>query len=186
MCPLNNSARDYLLEAARSTIEAYLRSGVRPVPDPPSARELLQKRGAFVTLYLRGRLRGCVGYAWPLTPLYRAVPECAVSAAVEDHRFRPLHPKDLPETEIELSVLSGLDRVGGASDVLVGTHGLLVSQGTRRGLLLPKVAVEHGWTPERFLEQTCLKAGLSGQAWKNGATVERFTATVFGEKGNDE
>ena len=122
MYPLNNSARDYLLKAARSTIEAYLRSGVRPVPDPPSARELLQKRGAFVTLYLRGRLRGCVGYAWPLTPLYRAVPECAVSAAVEDLRFRPLHLKDLPETEIELSVLSGLDRVGGASDILVGTH----------------------------------------------------------------
>lgn len=186
MYPLNSSARDYLLKAARSTIEAYLRSGVRPVPDRPCARELLQKRGAFVTLYLRGRLRGCVGYAWPLTPLYRAVPECAVSAAVDDHRFRPLHLKDLPETGIELSVLSGMDRAAGASDVLVGTHGLLVSQGTRRGLLLPKVAVEHGWTSERFLEQACLKAGLSGQAWKNGATVERFTATVFGEKGNDE
>ena len=185
MCPLNDFARDYLLEAARSTIEAYLRSGVRSIPDPPSARELLQKRGAFVTLYLRGRLRGCVGYAWPLTPLYRAVPECAVSAAVEDLRFRPLHLKDLPETEIELSVLSGLDRVGGASDVLVGTHGLLVSQETRRGLLLPKVAVEHGWTPEQFMEQTCLKAGLPGQAWKNGATVESFTATVFREKSRE-
>ncbi|MDE2665282.1 MAG: AmmeMemoRadiSam system protein A [Acidobacteriota bacterium] len=182
MYPLNNSARDYLLKAARSTIEAYLRSGVRPVPDPPSARELLQKRGAFVTLYLRGRLCGCVGYVWPLTPLYRAVPECAVSAAVEDARFRPLNLTDLPETEIELSVLSGLDRVGGASEVLVGTHGLLVSQETRRGLLLPKVAVEHRWTPEQFLEQTCLKAGLSPQAWTNGATVERFTATVFGDK----
>lgn len=183
MYPLNNSARDYLLGAARSTIEAYLRSGVRPVPDPPSSRELLQKRGAFVTLYLRGRLRGCVGYPWPLTPLYRAVPECAVSASVEDLRFRPLHLKDLPDTEIELSVLSGLDRVGGASDILVGTHGLLVSQETHRGLLLPKVAVEHGWTPEQFLEQTCLKAGLSPQAWKNGASIERFTATVFREKG---
>ena len=182
MYPLNSSARDYLLKAARSTIEAYLRSGVRPIPDPPSARELLQKRGAFVTLYLGGRLRGCVGYAWPLTPLYRAVPECAVSAAVEDLRFRPLHLKDLPETEIELSVLSGLDKVGGASDILVGAHGLLVSLETRRGLLLPTVAVERGWTPEQLLEQTCLKAGLSRQAWKNGATVERFTATVFREK----
>ena len=182
MFPLNSSARDYLLKSARSTIEAYLRSGVRPVPDRPSARELLQKRGAFVTLYLGRRLRGCVGYAWPLTPLYRAVPECAVSAAVEDRRFRPLHLKDLPETEIELSVLSGLDEVGGASDILVGTHGLLVSLETRRGLLLPKVAAERGWTPEQFLEQTCLKAGLSRQAWKNGASVERFTATVFREK----
>ncbi len=181
MCPLNNAARDYLLKAARSTIDAYLRSGVRPVPDPPSARELLQKRGAFVTLYLRGRLRGCVGYAWPLTPLYRAVPECAVSAAVEDLRFRPLSLAGLPDIEIEVSVLSGLDQAGGPSDILVGTHGLLVSQGPRRGLLLPKVAVEHGWTPQKFLEQTCLKAGLPRQAWKNGATVERFAATVFRE-----
>ncbi len=181
MYRLNNSARDYLLKAARSTIEAYLRSGARPVPDPPAARELLQKRGAFVTLYLRGRLRGCVGYVWPLTPLYRAVPECAVSAAVEDARFRPLSLKELPDTEIELSALSGLEEAGGVADVLVGTHGLLVSQGDRRGLLLPKVAVEGGWTAEQFLEQTCLKAGLSRQAWKNGATVERFTATVFRE-----
>ena len=183
MYPLNDSARDYLLKAARSAIEARLRSGAEPVPDPPSTRELLQKRGAFVTLYLRGRLRGCVGYVWPLTPLYRAVAECAVSAAVEDARFRPLRLADLHDTEIELSVLSGLDRAGGASDILVGTHGLLISRGGRRGLLLPKVAVEHGWTPEQFLEQTCLKAGLSLQAWKNGATVERFTATVFREKG---
>ena len=181
MYRLNNSARDYLLKAARSTIEAYLRSGARPASDPPSARELLQNRGAFVTLYLRGRLRGCVGYVWPLTPLYRAVAECAVSAAVEDARFRPLSLADLPDIRIELSVLSGLEEAGGPADILVGTHGLLVSQGDRRGLLLPKVAVEGGWTPEQFLEQTCLKAGLPRQAWKNGATVERFTAAVFGE-----
>ncbi len=183
MSPLNNSERDFLLKAARSTIDAYLRSGVRPAPDPPSALELLRKRGAFVTLYLRGRLRGCVGYVWPLTPLYRAVAECAVSAAVEDARFRPLSLTDLPHTEIELSVLSGLDEAGGAADILVGSHGLLVSQGDRRGLLLPKVAVERGWSPEQFLEQTCLKAGLSLQAWKKGARVERFTATVFREEG---
>jgi AmmeMemoRadiSam system protein A len=173
MCQLSSAARDYLLKAARSTIAGYLRSGVRPAPDPPSARELLQKRGAFVTLYLRGRLRGCVGYVWALTPLYRAVAECAVSAAVEDGRFRPLNLTDLPDTEIELSVLSGLDEARSASDIQVGTHGLL-----------PKVAVEHGWTPEQFLEQTCLKAGLSLQAWKSGATVERFTATVFREGGS--
>ena len=181
MYQLNSAARDYLLKAARSTIAGYLRSGVRVAPDPPSARELLQKRGAFVTLYLRGRLRGCVGYVWALTPLYRAVAECAVSAAVEDVRFRPLSLTDLPDTEIELSVLSGLDEARSASDILVGTHGLLISQGARRGLLLPKVAVDHGWTPEQFLEQTCLKAGLSLQAWKSGATVERFTAAVFRE-----
>lgn len=182
MYPLNKPARDYLLKAARSTIEAYLRSGVRPAPDPPSDRELLRKQGAFVTLYLRGRLRGCVGYVWPLTPLYRAVAECAVAAAVEDARFRPLSLTDLPDTRIELSALSRLDEAGGPSDILVGTHGLLVTQGSRRGLLLPKVAVEHGWTPRQFLEQACLKAGLSLQAWKNGATLERFTATVFREK----
>lgn len=181
MCPLNSSARTNLLRAARAAIEAYLRSGARSAPDRPSARELLRKRGVFVTLYLRGRLRGCVGYVRPFTPLYRAVAECAVSSAVEDGRFRPLSLLDLPDTEIEISVLSGLDEAAGAAGIRVGTHGLLVTQGDRRGLLLPKVAVEHGWTPEQFLEQTCLKAGLSLQAWKNGATVERFTATVFSE-----
>ena len=183
MCPLDDSAQAYLLQTARSTIEAYLRSGIRPVPDPPSTDELLQKKGAFVTLYHRGRLRGCVGYVLPLTPLYRVVAECAVSAAAEDTRFRPLELTDLPDTEIELSILSGLDEVKSPSEIEIGMHGLLISHESRRGLLLPKVAVEHGWTPEEFFEQTCRKAGLPLLAWKRGARIERFTAMVFREGG---
>lgn len=184
MCPLNESAQDYLLRVSRSTIEAYLRSGVRPAPDPPSTEELLQKRGAFVTLYHQGRLCGCVGYVLPLTPLYRVVAECSVSAAVDDARFRPLKLMDLPDTEIELSILSGLDQVKSPSEIEIGTHGLLISQEFRRGLLLPQVAVDYGWTPEEFLEQTCRKAGLPLTAWKSGARIERFTAMVFREREN--
>ncbi len=181
MCQLNESHQNYLLRVSRSTLEAYLRSGIRPAPDPPSAEELLQKRGAFVTLYHQGRLRGCVGYVLPLIPLYRVVAECSVSAAVDDARFRALKLKDLPDTEIEISILSDLDEVKIPSDIEVGTHGLLISQESRRGLLLPKVAVEHGWTPEEFLEQTCRKAGLPLMAWRSGAQIEKFTAMVFRE-----
>lgn len=183
MSPLDDSAQNYLLQIARSAIEAYLRSGIRTVPDPPSADELLRKKGAFVTLYHRGRLRGCVGYVLPLTPLYRVVAECAVSAAVEDTRFRPLKLADLADTEIELSILSGLDEIKSPSEVEVGMHGLLISHESYRGLLLPKVAVDHGWTPEEFLEQTCRKAGLPLMVWKRGARIERFTAMVFREGG---
>jgi AmmeMemoRadiSam system protein A len=147
--------------------------------DPPTAH-LAELRGVFTSLYLRGALRGCVGYPFPTTSLYRAVAETARAAAFEDTRFEPVTLDEAPSLQIELSVLSP-PRPILADAIEVGRHGLLISASGHRGLLLPQVPVERGWNRITFLEQTCRKAGLPLDAWQKGATLEAFTAEVFGE-----
>jgi AmmeMemoRadiSam system protein A len=135
----------------------------------------------FTSLYLRGQLRGCVGYVLPVNSVYRAVAETAPAAAFEDVRFHPVTREEAPSLEIELSILSSPQPIE-VSAIEVGRHGLLVSLAGHRGLLLPQVPVEHHWDRVTFLEQTCRKAGLPLDAWQNGATIEAFTAEVFGDK----
>jgi uncharacterized protein len=155
---------------------------------PPFPAGLSEPRGVFTTLYLTGdrpgdlhrELRGCVGYAFPITPLYRAVAETARAAAFEDFRFLPVTKEEALELEVSVSVLSRLFPIH-PDAVEVGRHGLLISDGARRGLLLPQVPVEHGWDRETFLEQTCRKAGLPLDAWRKNATIEAFTAEVFAD-----
>jgi AmmeMemoRadiSam system protein A len=149
-------------------------------PEAPASAHLSEPRGVFTTLYLHRNLRGCVGYAQPVAPLYRAVADSAHAAAFEDSRFWPVTESEAQELEISLSVLSRLFPIH-AEEVEVGRHGLVISEGSRRGLLLPQVPVEHAWDRETFLEQTCRKAGLSNQAWRGKATLEAFTAEVFGD-----
>ena len=141
----------------------------------------MELRGVFTTLYLHGNLRGCVGYAIPVVPLYQAVAETARSAAFEDSRFQPVGRQEAPELEISLSVLSPLFPIQ-PEDVEVGRHGLVISLGAHRGLLLPQVPGEYGWDRETFLQQTCRKAGLASDAWRKGASLEAFKAEVFGDK----
>ena len=116
----------------------------------------------------------------PVASLYRTVAETARSAAFEDTRFPPITREEALDLEVSLSILSPLKAVN-AEEVEVGRHGLLVSQLGHRGLLLPQVPVEHGWDRVKFLEQTCRKAGLPLYAWQKGATLEAFTAEVFGD-----
>lgn len=150
--------------------------------EPPSPH-LAQPRGGFTSLYLRGDLRGCVGYVLPASSVYRTVAETARAAAFEDTRFSPVKIEEARVLEIELSILSPPEPI--APEALeIGLHGLLISLGGRRGLLLPQVAVEHHWDRTTFLEQTCRKAGLPPDAWKVGAKIEAFRAEVFGEKGH--
>jgi AmmeMemoRadiSam system protein A len=148
--------------------------------DPPTAH-LAEPRGAFTSLYLRGQLRGCVGYVLPSVSLYRAVAETARAAAFEDTRFRPVTLEEVPHLEIELSILTPPQPIA-ADAIEIGRHGLLISLAGHRGLLLPQVPVEHHWDRITFLEQTCRKAGLPRDAWRQGAKIEAFTAEVFGEK----
>jgi len=176
--------RRVLLAIARASIASTLIG--QPLPDSPPASPspfpaLIEPRGVFTTLYLEGKLRGCVGYPLPTHPLFLAVAETARAAAFEDSRFWPLTPEETPRLQISLSVLSPLFPVG-AGEVEVGRHGLLISQGLRRGLLLPQVPIEHGWDRETFLEQTCRKAGLPLDAWRKSAALEAFTAEVFGDE----
>ncbi len=143
----------------------------------------MEPRGVFTTLYLGGQLRGCVGYALPIRPLYLAVGETARAAAFEDSRFWPVTTEEACQLRISLSVLSRLFPIAPAQ-VEVGRHGLLISDGARRGLLLPQVPLEHGWDRETFLDQTCRKAGLPLAAWRrSGVDIQAFTADVFGDEG---
>lgn len=149
--------------------------------DPPS-QHLAEPRGAFTSLYVAGQLHGCVGYVFPVASLYRTIAETARAAAFEDTRFPALRKHETAALEVSISVLSPLQPVR-AEQIEVGRHGLLVSLRGNRGLLLPQVPVEHGWDRVQFLEQTCRKAGLPTDAWQAGATLEAFTAEVFGEGG---
>jgi uncharacterized protein len=165
-----------LLQIAHQSIASALES--REIfLEPPSAH-LAEPRGVFTTLHVAGNLRGCVGYVRADSPVYRAVGETARAAAFEDNRFPPVTREEAPLLEIELSILSPPLPIP-PDAIQVGRHGLFISQHGRRGLLLPQVAVEHQWDRETFLEQTCRKAGLPPDAWRNGASVEAFTAQIF-------
>ena len=181
MSPLTDSEKRSLLSLARQFIEFALSGGPAP-PAGPLSGALATRRGAFVTLHHRGRLRGCIGRVVALDPLATVVAECAVSAATQDPRFAPLAPRDLQELEIEISVLSHPCQIAAPEELQPGVHGLLITRGRYRGILLPQVAEKHKWSREQFLEQTCCKAGLHPEDWKHPETrIEVFTAEIFSE-----
>ncbi len=136
-----------------------------------------------MTLHRHGSLRGCIGLVQAIKPLYRTVQEMAVSAAFEDPRFPPLHREELGDIEVEISVMSPLERVSTIEEIQVGVHGLIMKRGYHQGLLLPQVATEQGWERDTFLQHTCFKAGMSGDCWKDPATeIYVFSAEVFSER----
>jgi AmmeMemoRadiSam system protein A len=157
MSPLIESDQQQLLRLARGALDAAVRNGRLPEAEACSPA-LTEKRGAFVTIHKAGRLRGCIGYIEALKPLHQTVAECAVAAALRDPRFDPVEPEELPLLRLEISALSPFEEIS-PEKIEVGRHGLMVSQGWQRGLLLPQVATEWNWDRERFLEETCLKAG---------------------------
>jgi uncharacterized protein len=180
MSSLRNREKQLLLELARRalTMAVERRESLDSLPHDP---ELGESFGAFVTLRKRGRLRGCIGQIGAERSLVEVVAHCAKSAALEDPRFEPVRVEELREIEIELSVLSPLEEIA-PDRIEAGKHGLMVSLGVRRGLLLPQVAVECHWTAGRFLEETCVKAGLERDAWRDAETkIHGFTAEVFAE-----
>lgn len=177
---LDDNDKRELLRIARATLREYLTTGFMP-PGAPHRQTLLEPRGAFVTLHTGGELRGCIGRVDADTPLYLAVEQLAVAASTRDPRFDPLRAEELKDTRIEISVLSTL-RSSKPEEVEIGKHGVVITRGVRRGLLLPQVAVEHGLDRERFLDETCGKAGLPPGAWSQPGTIlQTFTAEVFRE-----
>lgn len=170
--------RKQLLSLAHQSIRSRLLRFPLKVKAP--SPHLAQMRGVFTTLHRFGKLRGCIGFVIAKTPLYEAVIDTAAAAAFEDPRFDPVQPHEVDELQVEISVLSPMTPISPGS-VEVGKHGLMISQHGRRGLLLPQVPLEWRWDRETFLSETCRKAGLPPDAWRHGATVEAFTAEVFGE-----
>jgi len=170
--------REALLRIAHQSIAA---AAARKEFTPEAVPAHLQEpRGAFTTIHVNGQLHGCVGYILPTLPLYLTIADTAASAATRDPRFPPLTPDEAAGVKVEISVLSKPFPIRPA-EIEPGKHGLMVTDGRRRGLLLPQVAPEHGWDAEQFLTHTCLKARLAADAWREGARIEAFTAEIFGE-----
>lgn len=178
---LSESEQQELLRAARRTLEVFIATRQRPSIET-SANALLEPRGAFVTLHKGTGLRGCIGTFEARDPLIDTVQRMAVAAATTDPRFPPVEAHELPELDIEVSALTPLAEAD-PEQIRVGVHGIYITRGAQRGVLLPQVATEHGWDRETFLEHTCLKAGLPPSTWKEAGTrIEIFSAEVFGEK----
>lgn len=177
---LNSGQQAFLLRLARQAITEFLRTGktLRPTKEDSVLQE---KRGAFVTLKAEDQLRGCIGYPLPIKPLEETVIEMAVAAATQDYRFQPLTLEELPETQIEISVLTLPQPVKDIKKIEVGKHGIIVKKGFHKGLLLPQVPLEWDWDLETYLRHGCQKAGLDEDEWKKGAQIEIFSAQVFSE-----
>jgi len=169
--------RDSLLSIARSSIKARLDGNTLKITDKPPG-----DGGVFVNLKINGQLRGCIGRLQSEEPISETVAEMARSAAFSDPRFPPLTQDEFENISVEISRLSEFFPID-AGDVVVGTHGLMLSLGYRSGLLLPQVPGEQGWDRETFLSGLCRKSGLPDGSWENpDAILEAFTAEVFGEE----
>jgi AmmeMemoRadiSam system protein A len=180
---LDKKAQQVLLDIARKSVEIAVKENKVYEPSSQGIKSIEQDRGAFVTLKINGQLRGCIGYTAPIKPLYLAVRDVAIQAATGDPRFRPVSVDELPLLQYEISVLSPFHHVRNIDEIKIGRDGLLIKKGPYAGLLLPQVPVEWGWDRKTFLEQTCKKAGLPPDAWKDPeADLFRFSAFVFGEE----
>jgi AmmeMemoRadiSam system protein A len=184
MSPLDSDERKTLLKLARIAIEkAAQRGSLEDIGVDSLPGRLGKPAGAFVTLRRGAALRGCIGHLEASSPSLRlAVVWAAHAAALEDPRFEPVRPEEVAGLTIEISVLTPFEEIA-AEKIVPGTHGLVIQRGDRRGLLLPQVATEHKLSRERFLEETCIKAGLPRDGWRDRATkVFAFTAEVFSEE----
>ena len=178
---LSTADQQLLLQVARNSIAAHL-EGKTATPVQTSSAVVREPRGAFVSLHRHGQLRGCIGYLEAIKPLLQTVQDMAVAAAFQDPRFPPLQAGELADLEIEISVLSPMRLIASTDEIEVGQHGLYIVQGMRRGLLLPQVATQYRWDRLTFLEQTCGKAGLPPDAWKEpGTNIFIFTADIFAD-----
>ena len=181
---LSDKDQKELLNLARRTIKYYLDNNEQPEAgqiDVAVTEAMQQKRAAFVTLKRDGQLRGCIGEILPRSSLYESVIRNAINAAVNDWRFTPVIRTECDKLSIEISALTVPRTVGSYNDVRIGIDGVILSKAGKSAVFLPQVAPEQGWGIEETLTHLSLKAGLSADAWKEGAQLEVFQAEVFGE-----
>lgn len=178
---LTPEEKENLLKLARASIEKRLlgETKIEVKTDFPIFNE---KRAAFVTLHIHGNLRGCIGQIIATNKLVDTIREMAVSAAFGDPRFPALTKKEYSEIDVEISVLTPIQEIESWKEVKIGVHGIIISKGYYKGLLLPQVATEYGWDNETFISHGCMKAGLPRDEYKRGVKIEIFAANVFGEK----
>ena len=164
---LTQEEKKYLLQLAELTIVRTLSGGLNEAELPPAPGEITQKKlGAFVTLHKNGQLRGCIGRLVGDAPLYLTVARMARAAAFHDTRFSPVRQDELAQIHYEISIMGPITPCRDPQKITLGRHGLIMKKEMRQGLLLPQVPVEWGWSVEEFLRQTCHKAGLPPEQWK--------------------
>jgi len=178
---LSEQDQSYLLKIARQVILAKCQNSKLGL-EVPKATILHEKRGAFVTLNKHDQLRGCLGFVEGFKPLYQTITEMAEAAAFEDPRFPKVQLNEVEDLKIEISVLTPLDLIQDIDQIKVGIHGLLIKKGNYQGLLLPQVATHYNWDRYTFLNQTCLKAGLQIDSWRDSnVEIYIFSAQIFSE-----
>ncbi|HMK35968.1 MAG TPA: AmmeMemoRadiSam system protein A [Desulfomonilaceae bacterium] len=176
---LSDQEKKELHTIARTAIENRARNKSLQIL-APSTDKLKENRGAFVCLYKKGMLRGCIGSLEADEPLHKTIEEMAQAAAFRDPRFAPVKEDELPFLDLEISVLTPLEHINDPEQIQVGLHGILIRKGMWSGLLLPQVATERSWDRITFLRETCRKAGLPPDAWKDKETrIYVFSADVF-------
>jgi len=184
---LSQEDKQRLLKIARNAVEEKARTGKTPPAPKDFPESLSGNQGAFVTLHKRGRLRGCIGTFTGGGPLAGTVHNMAIAAGWDDPRFPHVTEKELPDLDIEISVLSPLRKIKDIAEIEVGKHGIYLTKDFHRGVLLPQVAVEQGWDRDTFLRHTCIKAGLPPESWKDpDAAIEVFSAQIFGERDQEK
>lgn len=179
--PLTEADKAGLLTLAKKTIRDYVKTG--KITSKTSDEPKLNAYGAvFVTIEKNGLLRGCIGHLQPIMPLYRSVEMNAAAACSKDFRFPPMTPEELDDMDVEVSVLSPFEPISDPMDIEIGRHGLFIVKDGRTGVLLPQVPVKQGWDKKTFLKEVSLKAGLSENAWKEGAKLFRFSAEILKDR----
>jgi AmmeMemoRadiSam system protein A len=180
MPSLSEEDRRAILELARQGV-FHAVCHERPLATFPTTGIFAERRGLFVTLHVAKKLRGCIGMIEAQVTMGETLARCAADAALHDPRFSRMRAEEMNALEIEVSLLTPLEPIR-AEEVEIGTHGLLVERGTRRGLLLPQVAAEHRLNREQFLAETCVKAGLPREAWKDPETkLSGFQCEIIAE-----
>jgi len=178
---LSETEATELLKIARHAITHQIKNEVYN-PEPRKEESLNIHSGCFVTIKQNGRLRGCIGNFQSQQALFQEVASMAVAAATQDPRFPPMNAEELDNFNIEISILSPLKQIDDTDEIEVGTHGIYIIKGFNQGVLLPQVATEYGWDKETFLQQTCVKAGLSENSWQLPETdIYIFSGQVIHE-----
>ena len=173
--------KDIMLSAAREVVSSCAKKEKIKVNE--NLLELNDEpMGVFITLRKNEELRGCIGYVEGYKPLYESIPEMSEAAATKDPRFDPIKEDEIEEINLEISLLSPLEKIDSPEQIKVGIHGIVIKKGFNKGLLLPQVAEENNWDRQTFLEHTCLKANLHPDSWKDDEIeIFVFSAEVFSE-----
>jgi len=180
---LSGAEKTTLFDIARDTLKGCVGGGCEPFDFSPYRLTPLMKSdmATFVTLKIRGGLRGCIGSLEPVEPLYRSVHNNAVNAALRDPRFRPVQAGELARITVEVSILSPILETGSMAEFKLGQQGIILEKGRYRAVYLPEVATEQGWTVEETLASLSEKAGLPPDAWREGARFKVFESVVLSE-----